>query len=411
MQIKRMVGLGAAVLLVIACHGSNNSPMEAPPISQSFDLRLQQIFDSSNGLSDLTDLEAPPGDARMFIAERTGQILVVGSNGAILTTPFIDLSARVGTIQGEGGLLSFTFDPNFSSNRFVYVHWTDNSITPTGDIVVERYQVSGADPDVLQVPGVEIIRIPHPDATNHYGGRVMFGPDGMLYLSTGDGGGANNQFKHAQDAASHLGKILRIDVSKLDANISANKTPLYDIPVDNPVWPTVGPNENWAIGVRNPFRPAFDLPTSRLYVADVGQNQFEEVDVIDTTNPLTIAGRNYGWSIMEGTHCFSASPCDESGLTLPVYDYDHNSGECAVIGGFVYRGSAIPGLQGTYLFSDLCVGFLRGLTLDGSGKATVVQAPAADAGNRGGVQSFGRDGAGELYILTGDGGVLKIVAP
>jgi hypothetical protein len=408
MRISRVLGLGAVLLPVVGCNMSSDMPMTPPPISQSFDLRLQQIFDSSNGLSNLTDLEAPPGDARMFIAERTGQILVVDKTGALVTTPFLDISGRVLPLQGEGGLLSFTFDPHFSNpgNGFVYVHWTDNSITPTGDIVVERYQVSGTNPNMLQTPGVEIIRVPHPDATNHYGGRVMFGPDGMLYLSTGDGGGGGNQFGHAQNTGSFLGKILRIDISNLDANISANKTPPYDIPVDNPVWPTVGPNEIWAIGVRNPFRPAFDFPTNRLYIADVGQGLFEEVDVVDTA----AAGLNYGWSIMEGTHCFQASTCDKTGLTLPVYDYDHNSGECAVIGGFVYRGSAIPGLQGTYLFSDLCLGFLRGLTLDASGKATVVQAPMANAGS-GVTQSFGRDGAGELYMLTGDGRVLKIVMP
>ncbi|HTQ75334.1 MAG TPA: PQQ-dependent sugar dehydrogenase [Burkholderiales bacterium] len=336
----------------------------------------------------------------MFIAERTGQILVIDSNGALVSTPFLDISSRVLPLQGEGGLLSFTFDPNFLSNGFVYVHWTDNSITPTGDIVVERYQVSGTNHDVLQTPGVEIIRIPHPDATNHYGGRVMFGPDGMLYLSTGDGGGGNNQFGHAQDPGSLLGKILRLDVASLP----------YSIPADNPVWPVVGRNEVWAIGLRNPFRPAFDVLSNRLYIADVGQGLFEEVDVVGTTDPATAAGRNYGWSIMEGSHCFGASTCNMTGLTLPVYDYDHNSGECAVIGGFVYRGSAIPGLQGTYLFSDLCLGFLRGLTLDASGSATVVQAPMANAGS-GVTQSFGRDGAGELYILTGDGRVLKIVGP
>jgi glucose/arabinose dehydrogenase len=411
MRLSRVVGLGAVSLLAAACH-SSNQPTEPPPISQSFDLRLKEVFNSSNGLSNLTDLEAPSGDPRMFIAERTGQILVVDAAGGIRTTPFLDLSSRVGALAGEGGLLSFTFDPGFSAagNGFVYVHWTDNSITPNGDIVVERYQVSATDPNVLQTPGVEIVRIPHPDATNHYGGRVMFGPDGMLYLSTGDGGGGNNQFGHAQDATSLLGKILRIDVSKLDANIRAHKVPPYDIPPDNPVWTNNVQNENWAIGLRNPFRPAFDVATSRFYVADVGQGLFEEVDVVGTTDPATAAGRNYGWSIMEGSHCFGASTCSMTGLTLPVYDYDHNSGECAVIGGFVYRGSAIPGLQGTYLFSDLCLGFLRGLTLDASGKATVVQAPMANAGS-GVTQSFGRDGAGELYMLTGDGRVLKIVSP
>jgi glucose/arabinose dehydrogenase len=405
MQISRMAGLGAAVLLMVACHSSSDQPMEAPPISQSFDLRLQPV--AINGLSDLVDLQAPPGDVRMFVAERTGQIHVVKSDGTLTATPFLDLSSRVLPLIGEDGLLSFVFDPSFSSTGFVYVHFVEKNLNANGDIVVERYTVSSGDPNILDAgSGIEVIRVPHHDAANHYGGRVMFGPHGMLYLSTGDGGGGGNEFGHAQDTGSLLGKILRIDVSKLDANISANKTPPYDIPADNPVWPTVGSNEIWAIGVRNPFRPAFDFPTNRLYIADVGQNLFEEVDVVDTA----AAGLNYGWSIMEGTHCFQASTCDKTGLTLPVYDYDHNSGECAVIGGFVYRGSAIPGLQGTYLFSDLCLGFLRGLTLDSNGVATVVQAPMANAGSDV-TQSFGRDGAGELYILTGDGKVLKIVKP
>lgn len=412
MRISFVTCLGAMSCLLVGCHGANydSRPTVSPPLSQSFDLRLQEVFNGSDGLSNLTDLEAPPGDPRMFVAERTGQILVVNPNGTLESTPFLDISGRVYT-QGEAGLISFVFDPQFLTNKFVYVHFIENIAGTTGDIVVERYTVSAGDPNQLDPGSVApVIRIPHRDANNHYGGRVMFGPDGMLYLSTGDGGGGNNQFMHAQNTTSFLGKMLRVDVNALDANISANKVPSYDIPVDNPTWGTAQPSEIWAIGLRNPFRPAFD--GNLLYIADVGQNQFEEVDVVDTTDPSTIAGRDYGWSIMEGTHCFNATTCDMTGLTLPVYDYVHSSaGECAVIGGFVYRGTAIPGLQGAYLFSDLCVGFLRGLTLDNSGKATVVQAPMADASNRGGVQSFGRDGAGELYILTGDGSVLKIVKP
>jgi glucose/arabinose dehydrogenase len=406
MRISRILGLGVALLSVVACHMNSDMPMTPPPVSSSFDLRLQQVFGPADGFSNLVDLQAPPGDPRMFIAERSGQIHLVRGDGTVAATPFLDLSGRVLPLVGEDGLLSLVFDPNFSTNKFVYVHFIEKNLDPNGDIVVERYTVSSADPDVLDVSSAtQVIRVPHHQATNHYGGRVMFGPDGMLFLSTGDGGGGNNQFGHAQDAASFLGKLLRIDVSALDANIAANKVPPYDIPATNPVWPSVGRNENWAIGLRNPFRPAFDIPAGRLYIADVGQGLFEEVDVVEASS----AGLDYGWSIMEGTHCFGASTCDMTGLTLPVYDYDHNSGECAVIGGYVYSGSAMPQLQGTYLFSDLCLGFLRGLTLDASGKATVVQAPMASVG--GFTQSFGRDGAGELYILTSDGRVLKIVKP
>ena len=350
----------------------------------SFDLRLQEVIGSAAGLSSPIDLQAPAGDPRFFIAERPGRLRIFES-GALLATPFLDISSRVYT-DGEAGLLSFAFDPAYSTNGYVYVHFIEKITNTTGDILVERYQVS-ANPDVLQTTGTEVVRIPHRDANNHYGGHVFFGPDGMLYLSTGDGGGSNNQFGHAQDAASHLGKMLRIDVSSLP----------YAIPADNPVWPAVGRNENWAIGLRNPFRYAFD--GNQLYIADVGQGAREEVDVVSAA----VAGLNYGWSIMEGTQCFDG-PCPTPGLTPPVYDYDHGQG-CAIIGGYVYRGTAIAGLQGTYLFSDLCTGFLRGLTVQ-NGIASVVQAPNANTGTP---LSFGRDGAGELYVLTSDNRVLRIL--
>ena len=388
MRPSRMFGLGGVLLSVVACHSSSDMPMVPPPISQSFDLQLQDIFAGKPAPDTPMDLQAPPGDPRLFIAERGGKIRVVQA-GALLTTPFLDISSRVLPFAGEDGLLSFAFDPHYSTNGFVYVHFIEKNLNPNGDIVLERYQVSSTDPNVLQTSGAEVIRIAHHDATNHYGGHVFFGPDGMLYLSTGDGGGGGNQFRHAQDAASHLGKMLRLDVSSLP----------YTIPPDNPVWPMVGKNENWAIGLRNPFRYAFD--GNQLYIADVGQGAREEIDAVDAS----AAGLNYGWSIMEGTQCFDG-PCPTPGLTSPVYDYDHSQG-CAIIGGYVYRGAAMSGLQGTYFFSDLCTGFLRGLTLQ-NGVATVVQAVTANAGNP---VSFGQDGAGELYILNENNQVLKIVKP
>jgi len=362
------------------------SPQPVPP--QSFDLRLQEIVGAAAGLNSPMDLQAPAGDARLFIAERPGRICIV-QNGAFVPTPFLDISSEVYT-EGEAGLLSFAFDPNFATNGFVYVHFIEKIAGTTGDIVVERFEVSASDPSRLDAASaVPVIRIPHHDASNHYGGRVAFGPDGMLYLSTGDGGGGNNQFGHAQDAASFLGKMLRLDVGSLP----------YAIPPDNPSWGAAQPSENWAIGLRNPFRYAFD--GSQLYIADVGQGAREEVDVVSAA----ASGLNYGWSIMEGTQCFDG-PCPTPGLTGPVYDYDHGQG-CAIIGGYVYRGAAMPELQGTYLFSDLCTGFLRGLTMQ-SGAATVVQAPTANAGTP---LSFGQDGAGEIYILNASNQVLKIVRP
>jgi len=378
-----LVALG--LLLPAGCNNSTSVAELAP-----FEMRLQQVI-GAGFLSSPIDLQAPPGDSRLFIAERPGRIRVV-QGGVLQTTPFLDISSRVYT-QGEAGLLSFAFHPNYSTNGFVYVHFIESIPTTFGDIVVERYQVSSGNPNLLDVSSMQpVIRIPHPDNTNHYGGRVAFGPDGKLYLSAGDGGGGDNQYMHAQDAVSHLGKLLRIDVS----------APPYTIPADNPVWPNnVGRNENWAIGLRNPFRYAFDA--GQLYIADVGQSALEEIDVVAAGTP----GLNYGWSIMEGTLCRGiGGPCTTPGLTAPVYNYDHSQG-CSIIGGYVYRGAAIPELQGQYLFSDFCSGFVRALNIV-NGVVTVAQAPTANAGTNV-TQSFGQDGAGELYILTGDGRVLRIV--
>jgi glucose/arabinose dehydrogenase len=368
-------------------NGSNLMPPSLLP-NPGPNFRLLEVVGSAAGLGSPMDLQAPTNDPRLFIAERAGRICIV-QNGALLPTPFLDISSRV-TVQGEAGLLSFAFDPQYPTNGFVYVHFIEPTGNANGDIVVERYEVS-SNPNLLDVSSVRsVIRIPHREAGNHYGGRVAFGPDAMLYLSAGDGGGGNNQFGHAQDAASHLGKLLRIDVGTLP----------YTIPAGNPVWPNVGQNENWAIGLRNPFRYAFD--GAQLYIADVGQDQREEIDVVSAS----ASGLNYGWNIREGTLC-SAGPCSTLGLTPPVYDYDHGGGRCAIIGGYVYRGAAIPALLGEYLFSDLCTGFVRRLSLQNN-VATVSEEPNVNVGTP---LSFGQDGLGEVYVLTADNRVLKIVSP
>src|SRR4029077_17560084 len=224
MRRWRSLSVALGVLLPAAC--GDRASVDLPP----FTAGVQEGI--GRGLVSPIALRAPPGDSRLFIAERPGRIRIA-QGGVLLPTPFLDISSRV-TVQGEAGLLSFAFDPQYSTNGFAYVHFIENIPGTTGDVVVERYQVS-SDPNVLQTPRTEVIRIPHRDANNHYGGRVAFGPDGMLYLSAGDGGGGNNQFMHAQDAPSHLGKLLRIDVSALP----------YSVPADNPVWPSVGRNENW----------------------------------------------------------------------------------------------------------------------------------------------------------------------
>jgi glucose/arabinose dehydrogenase len=383
MRVWHSLPVALGLFLPTACGdtGSNNATL--PP----FAMRLQQVFGS--GLVGPIDLQAPPGDSRLFIAERPGRIRVV-QGGTLLPTPFLNISNRVYT-QGEAGLLSFAFDPQYSTNGFVYVHFIESATGNQGNIVVERYGVSAGAPNLLDAASAQlVIRIPHTANNNHYGGRVAFGPDGMLYLSTGDGGGSGDPSGNGQNATTLLGKLLRLDVTTLP----------YAIPPNNPTWGAAQPSENWAIGLRNPFRYAFD--SGQLYIADVGQDQREEIDVVQANS----AGLNYGWNIIEGLRCFpNGGPCNTMGLTPPVYDYDHSQG-CSIIGGYVYRGAAIPELQGQYLFSDFCSGFVRSLSFE-NGVAMVRQAPMVNVGTNV-VQSFGQDGAGELYILTGDGRVLRI---
>src|SRR5438132_5900732 len=383
MRMWHSLPVALGLFLPAAC-GENS--VDLPP----FNAQLQEVFGSAAGLSSPIDLQAPPGDARLFIAERPGRIRIA-QGGTLLPGPFLDISSRV-TVQGEAGLLSFAFHPQFANGQpFVYVHFVESVTGNQGNIVVERYSVSTGDPNLLDAASAQlVIRIPHTANNNHYGGRAAFGPDGMFYLSVGDGGGGGDPSGNGQNAATLLGKLLRLDISTLPATA----------PIDNPTWPSTGQrNENWAIGLRNPFRYAFDA--GQLYIADVGQDQREEIDVV----PANSAGLNYGWNLMEGLRCFpNGGQCNMTGLTLPVYDYDHNQG-CAIIGGYVYRGAAIPDLRGSYLFSDLCSGWLRSLLM-ANGVVNVRQAPNVSVGTP---FSFGQDGFGEVYVLTSDGRVLQIV--
>ncbi len=342
------------------------------------------------GLNEPVFATAPDGDARLFIVERAGRI-VIAQGGAPSATPFLDISARV-SAAGEGGLLSMAFDPRFAANGFFYVYFTEAS----GDIAIERFQVSASNPDVADPTPLRILTIPHRTFGNHKGGLVRFGPDGFLYLGTGDGGGEGDPFGNGQNLDSLLGKLLRIDVS------NASAAAPYAIPSTNPFQGQ--PNrraEIWAYGLRNPWRFAFDPPGDRLYIADVGQDRSEEVDVSAADG----AGLNYGWNVTEGATCFGPASCDRTGLTLPVLEYGHDAaGGCSVIGGFVYRGSALPELQGRYFFSDLCSGWLRSFVLSG-GAATDLRQSIANMGT---VISFGEDGRKELFVLTGEGQVLRI---
>jgi glucose/arabinose dehydrogenase len=380
--------MARALLLVLTLLASSTrcrSP-SAPEIDPSFQLAAQAVV---TGLASPVYLTAPPGDARLFIVEQPGRIRIV-KGGQLLPTPFLDISARV-AYGGERGLLSMAFDPAYATNGVFFVYFTNVN----GDIAIERYGgIVGA--DVASATPTPVITIPHPGASNHNGGLLAFGPDGFLYAGTGDGGGAGDVSGNAQNLNVLLGKLLRIDVRTLP----------YTIPATNPFVNQAGRRgEVWAYGLRNPWRYAFDRRAttagSDLFIADVGQNAYEEIDVASST----AGGINYGWNVMEGTHCYPASAtCSSTNFRLPVLEYDHSRG-CSITGGMVYRGAALPEVTGHYFYSDYCTGFLASL----SGAAGTFASRDWDVGALGSVLSFGEDAAGELYVLSGNGTVYRLV--
>ena len=366
-----------------ACaQGGSGSNVEAPQPGDSM-LTLAAV---AQGLESPLFVTAPAGDSRIFIVERPGRIRIV-EDGQLLATPFLDIVPQVGT-GGERGLLGLAFHPDYASNGYFYVNYSDRD----GNTRVERYTV-GTDPDVAD-PGSAtlVISIDQPYA-NHNGGMIAFGPDGMLYVGMGDGGSANDPGGNGQNPATLLGAMLRLDVDGGDP---------YAIPADNPFVDRSGARgEIWAIGVRNPWRFSFDRDVPRLYIADVGQNAWEEIDIV----PAGEGGRNFGWNVMEGTHCFRSASCDESGLTLPEVDYGHDQG-CSVIGGYVYRGSALPELAGRYFYADYCSGWLRSFRYDGPG--SVADHREWPVGDFGSPLGFGEDAAGELYVTSQNGTVYRL---
>ena len=342
--------------------------------------------------ADPTFVTAPPGDDRLFVLERRGVIRIV-RNGTVLTQPWLDISANVFT-GGEGGLLSMAFDPNFATNGYFYLYYTE----PGQNIVVARYTAAAAPNVADPTSSLTILRVAHPGFTNHFGGLVAFGPDGMLYAGLGDGGGAGDPSGNAQNLNVLLGKIVRVDVR------AATAAQPYTSPTGNPYLNQAGRRpEIWAAGLRNPWRFAFDR--EQLYIADVGQDAREEVNLAAVSQ----GGLNYGWNTMEGTACYNAATCDRSGLTLPVFDYAHGANDvngCSITGGYVYRGTAIPELAGRYFYSDYCRGFIKSFFAT---EPAIIEQRDWNLNSAGQVVSFGRDGAGELLVVSAGGRIFRIV--
>ena len=341
--------------------GELGPPPALPPLA---------LQDVATGMSRPVFLTAPAGDDRLFVIEQFSAIRVI-EGGVVAPEPFLDLTEMVST-GNEQGILGLAFHPDYATNAKFYVYYTDTA----GDSRVLEYERPG---DIgLQGPDLvrELVFIDQNNST-HNGGMIQFGPDGRLYIGFGDGGGGANR-ANGQNAATRLGSIVAIDVD----------TKIYEI---------------WAVGLRNPWR--FDIDGDRIFIGDVGEGAREEVSI----GSMGVSGQNFGWAIQEGSACFpSGTPeCDTTGLIQPTVEYSHGLG-CSVTGGFVYRGTAISGLQGVFLYSDFCAGFLRGF-LDVGGTIIDERNWSLELGELGFVTSFGEDGFGELYVLTLDGQVRKII--
>ncbi len=372
---------------------ASTGPSAGNPGSVKIDLRKVA------GGFDQPDFVTNAGDrsGRLFVVEQPGRIRIV-RDGTVRDLPLVDLSAEV-SCCGEQGLLGLALAPGFgrTSGAF-FVDYTDAS----GDTVIARGSVArnGA-ADVANAGVQPVLKIDQP-FPNHNGGMLAFGPDGDLYIGMGDGGSGGDPMGNGQRLDTLLGKILRIDVGA-DPGAAA-----YVAPPTNPFVGTAGAKpEIWAYGMRNPWRFSFDRATGDLWIGDVGQDSWEEVDVARATDGGG-RGIDYGWNRMEGSHCFHATlDCDQTGLAPPVTDYGHGSGDCAVIGGYVYRGIAVPALAGTYLFGDECSGTIRAVSATGP----TVQAPVVVLESHRAISSFGEDEAGEMYLTDlASGDLLQVVA-
>jgi glucose/arabinose dehydrogenase len=372
-----LVPLGGA-LASPGCAGAE--PVEPEPGPRGVALEV-----IASGLQLPVHLAAPAGDDRLFVVEQAGRIRII-RHGQLLARPFLDIRERV-LSGGERGLLSVAFHPQYASNGLLYVNYTGAG----GHTQVERYRAS-ADPDSADAGSALLVLTFEQPFGNHNGGLVVFGPDGMLWIGSGDGGSGGDPLGHGQDAGSLLGALLRIDVDAAGP---------YAIPADNPYAAGGGAPEVWAYGLRNPWRFSIDHETGLLYTADVGQNRLEEVNVM----PAGAAGLNYGWAIMEGSECFGQATCNQEGLVLPAYEYPHALG-CSVTGGHVYRGSAVPDLVGRYVFGDYCQGWIRSFRFDDGRAQSLLELPVGRIGN---ITSFGEDAHRELYALTADGRVYRFV--
>ena len=366
--------------------GSTNPPLASGPDHLAL-VKVAGGLDTPIGLTNAGD-----GSGRLYVNEQRGVVKVVEADGSVRAAPFLDLSGKV-LSGGERGLLGLAFHPGFPGDPRIYVDYTR---TPDGATVIGELR---ATPDRADSASERaLLVIPQPFA-NHNGGQLAFGPDGDLYIGMGDGGSGGDPMGNGQNTRALLGKILRINV---DGPHAAGKA--YAIPRDNPfapggARPGAGAPEVWAYGLRNPWRFSFDRENGDLYIGDVGQAAWEE---IDRQPGDSRGGEDYGWNVMEGRHCY-AGPCDQRPYVLPIAEYGHDKG-CAVTGGYVYRGTRQPSLDGVYVFGDYCSGIVFTLQVD-EGTITPKQVLSSGAS----ISSFGVGEDGEIYLVDARGSIYRVV--
>ena len=379
--------LQMARLLLAACVMMAWS--QAPRASESQYVTLEAV---ATGLERPVSLaHAGDGSGRLFIVQQGGEILI-HDGSRVLPRPFLDLSDLVSCCS-ERGLLDLAFHPDYPRTGLFFVHYSDRA----GDTVIARYRVS-ADPNVAEPDSAEILLRAEQPYSNHNGGQIGFGPDGYLYISLGDGGSGGDPENRAQDLGTLLGKMLRIDV---------NAAPGYAIPRDNPFLGVQGAREEiWALGLRNAWRFSFDRKTGDLFIADVGQNRWEEVSFQPAASR---GGENYGWRPMEGSRCYNPkSGCNDGTFVLPILEVGHGDGDCSITGGYRYRGTSSPAAEGLYFYADYCSGRIWAAAegAGGTWSATEILDTRHD------ISTFGEDEAGELYVAhhgRSRGGVYRMV--
>jgi glucose/arabinose dehydrogenase len=366
------------VILYTGCNSHGNG--------SSF-IRTEQVISGLNGPLAITN-SADDTD-RLFIAEQGGTIRIVANN-VLLSDPFLDISGKI-SCCGERGLLGIAFPPDYKNKNHFYVNYTDMN----GDTIISRFHVPLLSQNTADSNSEEIILAITQPFSNHNGGNLAFGPDGFLYIGTGDGGSGGDPMNNAQSTDTLLGKMLRIDVESGAAP--------YAIPPDNPFIGNASYRpEIWAVGLRNPWRYSFDSALGHLFIADVGQDDYEEIDF---QTAQSSGGENYGWNIMEGAHCYKVNTCEKSGLVIPVAEYDHRLG-CSVTGGTVYRGTEYPDLVGIYFYGDFCSGRIWGLSKS-DGQWVNILLKYTDFM----ITAFGTDEKGTIYLADYKTGSVHRIVP